>query len=165
MSKNTKAQVKASKMPKIDISGIGEAMKSAAHEVAIDTISVLGGLLVGAGAQGLVHAGANCVDKVYGTIVPQTVTVKRHRFSKEKTMSESAFIAEVRKGKKFHSGRSNRLSATEGYQKALGTGAAAVGWGVTAAATVYARDTLKDKDKPYIILDGGNDIRDDEDFE
>lgn len=139
-------------MKKINFSVVKNALKGAAHEVAIDGLSVISGVAVGTTTNALVHAGASAIDNVYGKVVPQTVTVKRHSFSKEKTMTESEFINELRKGKKFVAGRSNRLSATEGYRKALNTAGTAAGAVTGTAAGIYTRDNLKMKEVIYSNL-------------
>ena len=146
MKKNNK------KANRVSLATVKNALKGATHEIAIDTLSVMGGVAVGATTNALVHAGAAGVDTIYDKIVPQTVTVKRHRFSKEKTMTEQEFINELRKGKKFVAGRSNRLSATDGYRKTLNT-AGTVAGAVTGTATgFYTRDNLRGRDIIYIDL-------------
>lgn len=151
------------KANKINMSTVKNALKGACHEVTIDALSVIGGVAVGTTTNALVHAGASGIDNVYGKLVPQTVTVKRHRFSKEKTMSEQEFINELRKGKKFVAGRSNRLSATEGYRKALDTTATAAGAVTGTAAGIYTRDNLKGRDVIYLDLPmQDRDVQDDE---
>ena len=137
------------------------AMKVAANEVVSSGVAMAANIVVARSVRTTGIAAVNTADAVWGKVAPQTADVKRHRWSKAKTMPEAEALALVNKGKAY-AFKSNRKLADPVFAGKVQNVIDGVALGTGAVTAVKVRKGVKDvlSGKTGLVVNCDNEFED-----